>query len=306
MLDTQPRSRLVSMEMQPQPMAQGPQTDKPQDDIMLIARVFPRRTKATPIDDLAFVDVPGLFPPEVDEVHISVSFTYDLPKAEWLAKQWDHIASVRMGGPAFGYPSGEFIPGRYLKPGYVITSRGCPNHCWFCSVWKRESSLIELPIYDGWNLLDDNILACSESHVRKVFAMLKRQRHKAEFTGGLEAAILKHWHVSLLADLRPSQMFFAYDTEDDLEPLIEASRMLKEVGFTRNQMRCYVLIGYPKDTISSAEKRLKKCVDLGFAPAAMLWKDDNGKSSYIWKRFQREWIRPAIIYRKRINRRMMP
>ena len=48
---------------------------------MKIARVFSRRTKASPTDDLAFFDVPGLFPPKVNEVHISVLFTWDIPKA---------------------------------------------------------------------------------------------------------------------------------------------------------------------------------------------------------------------------------
>jgi hypothetical protein len=47
-----------------------------------IARVFPRRTKATPTDDLVFTDCPPMFMPEIDEVHISVAFTYDMKRAE--------------------------------------------------------------------------------------------------------------------------------------------------------------------------------------------------------------------------------
>ena len=96
-----------------------------------IARVFPRKTNASPEDEYSFFDAPGMFLPEIDEVHISVAFTYDLPRAEILAKAWEHIAPVGIGGPAMGEAGGEFIPGMYLKPGYVITSRGCPNRCWF-------------------------------------------------------------------------------------------------------------------------------------------------------------------------------
>lgn len=94
-----------------------------------IARVFPRITNATPTDELAFYGGPGMFPPEVDEVHISCAFTYDLDRAHELAEQWRHVATVKIGGPALDEPGGEFIPGRYLKKGYVITSRGCPNSC---------------------------------------------------------------------------------------------------------------------------------------------------------------------------------
>ena len=268
---------------------------------MKIARVFPRRTNATPIDSLAFYREPGLFEPVgfVDQVHISCTFTWDIPKAEKLAKEWEHIAPVEIGGVAFGKPSGEFIAGRYIKKGYTITSRGCPNTCWFCSVWKREQGQTrELPIVDGYNILDDNLLACSESHIRNVFAMLKRQKQRPEFTGGLEAKILKSWHVELLQDIKPKQMFFAYDTSDDLEPLMNAAEMLIDAGFKRRQMRCYVLAGYEKDTILQANKRLVRCAKLGMFPMMMMYKDKTGlnhKDDKDWKKLQWAWTRPAAI-----------
>lgn len=150
----------------------------------MIARVFPRITTATPSNNYIFYDVPGMFLPPITEVHISVVFTYDLQRDEQLAKAWEHIAPVKIGGPALNEPGGEFHPGMYLKHGITITSRGCPNKCWFCSVWKREKGLRELEIKDGYMIFDDNLLACSESHIRAVFAMLKRQKERPIFTGG--------------------------------------------------------------------------------------------------------------------------
>jgi hypothetical protein len=262
-----------------------------------IARVFPRKTKASPADALAYFEPPGMFA-EADEVHVSVSFTWDMNHAEYLAEQWRHVAPVTMGGPAFNRPGAAFVPGQYVRPGYVITSRGCPNKCWFCSVWKREPGLIELPICDGTNVLDDNLLACSDRHIRDVFAMLKRQRgRRVEFSGGLEAARLQDWHIDLLVDLKPAQMFFALDTPDDEEPLRAASRKLLAAGFTAasHRLRCYVLIGHPKDTFARAEQRLNLCVELGFFPMAMLWRDDKGETKPTWGKFQRTWARPACI-----------
>lgn len=60
---------------------------------MRIARVFPRRTAATPTDELAFVNCnpPILAMPEVDEVHVSVAFTWDMPRAERLAPEWEMV-----------------------------------------------------------------------------------------------------------------------------------------------------------------------------------------------------------------------
>lgn len=95
---------------------------------MRLIRVFPRKTRATPVDDLVRFGPPGLFD-EADEVHVSVTFTYDKDKAEQLAEQWRHVAPVKIGGVAYDDTSLEFIPGRYLRPGYTITSRGCPRRC---------------------------------------------------------------------------------------------------------------------------------------------------------------------------------
>ncbi len=268
---------------------------------MPILRVFPRKTKATPQDEYVAIGRPGLFVPEdITEIHISVAFTYDLPEAEILAEEWERFAPVKIGGPATGARGEEFAPGRYLKKGYVITSRGCPNHCWFCSVPKREGALRELPVTEGWNVLDDNLLACSEEHIRSVFAMLKRQEHRAEFTGGMEAKRLRPWHIDLFKEVRPKQIFFAYDTPDDLPPLEEAARLFQEAEYgSRNILRCYTLIGFPKDTFAAAEKRLETVKNLGFCPMAMLYRDQSGNTTAEWRRFQRAWARPACIYRDR-------
>jgi hypothetical protein len=266
---------------------------------MTIARVFPRRTAASPTDALAFFDEPGMFVPAIDAVHVSVAFTYDMTRAEWLARSWERLGvPVSMGGPATGERGDDFVPGRYLRDGYVITSRGCPNRCWFCSVWRREGTEVrELPITEGHNLLDDNLLACSEGHIRAVFAMLKRQKQRAEFTGGLEAARLLPWHVDLLADLRPAQAFFAYDTPDDYEPLVCAGKMLAEAGYSLKSrtMRCFVLMGFPKDTRDAAEHRCVQAAQAGFLPMGMLWRDKEGNRNTEWATFQRTWARPAAM-----------
>jgi hypothetical protein len=267
---------------------------------MKIIRVFPRKTKATPDDDGVRIGCgPDMFD-EADEIHISVAFTWDLPAAERLAKEWNYVAPVRIGGPATGERSEKFIPGMYVKRGYTITSRGCPNRCWFCSVWNREGAVRELEIQDGWNVLDDNLLACSDAHVRSVFAMLARQPETPMFTGGLEAKILKAWHCAELRKLKPKRLYFAYDTPDDLEPLREAGKMLRDVGFTTasHALCAYVLCGWPNDTMDNAEKRMKQAMSAGFTPMAMLYRDKAGRRELDWMRWARQWARPAIIHTK--------
>jgi hypothetical protein len=155
-----------------------------------------------------------------------------------------------------------------------------------------------LPITDGWNVFDDNLLRCSEKHIRDVFAMLKRQPERTIFSGGLEARALQDWHIDLLAGLKPKRMYFAYDTPCDYEPLRVAGKRLLEAGFTTasHTLNAYVLIGYPDDTLAKAEERCRQCLDAGFMPMAMLYANVDGRrSERDWRRFQKEWARPAII-----------
>ena len=264
---------------------------------MKFVRVFPRKTKATPMDENVYIGDPTLFV-KADKVNVSCAFTWDMPEAERLAEAWKWIAPTELGGPAYGDVLGEFIPNKYLKQGYTITSRGCPNKCWFCYVWKRCNGVFqELEIKDGWIIQDDNLLACTEKHIRSVFEMLKRQPKKAVFSGGLEANLLQDWHVDLLVDLKPSRVYFAYDTPEDYEPLACASKLLKKARLLpSHNYCCYTLIGYPDDTLEKAEVRLNQALKLGFMPFAMLWRNDEGNTDQSWRKFQRLWTRPEIIY----------
>jgi len=179
-------------------------------------------------------------------------------------------------------------------------------------VWKKWPEANVLPIHPGWNVLDDNLLACPRDHVEAVFAMLRSQRKAAwpgwsgriEFTGGLEALALEDYQVNLLASLRPRpNMFFAYDPGDAFETLESAARRLLAAGFTRqsHRLRVYVLIGYPKDTFELAEGRMYDMVRIGFTPMAMLWRpetpsQEKHRPAPAWKAFQRRWARPIIIH----------
>ena len=275
---------------------------------MTIARVFPRKTAASPTDELAFFGLPTIdaiakcIIREVSEIHISVTFTYDIPKADELYEAWQIVGvPVEVGGPAFDDRMGDFTPGMYLRDGLIFTSRGCTKDCWFCSVPKCANGVIrELPIVDGWNIMDDNLLGTSEQHFRDVCHMLKRQKHRAVFSGGLEPSLLQQWQADLLKDVNPARLYTAYDTKDDLEPLIDMGRKLRRAGFTlsSHSMMCYVLVGYDGDSFDDAEKRMLDTMQAGFVPFAMLYRYESGDTSDDWRDFQRVWCNPIITGKK--------
>lgn len=260
-------------------------------------RVFPRRTKWTPTDNLAFVGEPGLFHPPEQPVHISVTFTWDIPEAERLYRSWSRFyPDVQLGGPAFDDPGGEFVPGRYVKEGITITSRGCGGACEFCLVPKREGEIREIEIHDGYDVADNNLLACSEGHIERVFAMLRNQKEPAKLSGGLDTRLFNAWHADLLRSIRLQYAWFACDSPGGIEPLRRVAELISDIGTQKK--RCYVLIGFNGESLSQAERRLKTVYNLGFVPMAMLYRDNsmNPKQwSREWRKLQRTWVRPAAF-----------
>ena len=257
-------------------------------------RVFPSRNKWTPDDELSFVGDPPLFRPHEMPVKISVTFTWDIDEGERLYNAWkQYYQDVQIGGPAYGDSGDGFTPGMFIKNGVTFTSRGCPFNCPWCFVPRREGKIRELEIRPGYIIQDNNLLACSRQHIKKVFALLKQQKRAAIFSGGLDSRLLKDWHVELLKSINIHEMWFAADSQERLSDLKKIAPKLKD--FPANKKRCYVLIGYPGESITAAEDRLREVYELGFYPFAQLyqWNEKTGYNR-AWKNLQRNWSRPAI------------
>lgn len=271
---------------------------------MNIARVFPRKTNMSPTDQLAFFGLPTVetMAMDIDEVHISVTFSWDLEKAEELYEAWQILGvPVSVGGPAFDDRMGDFTPGMYVKQGVVFTSRGCSKDCWFCSVPRCSHGVIrELPIYDGYNICDDNILGTSEAHFRAVIEMLRRQKERAVFSGGLEPAFMQPWQAELLHSIKPKRMYTAYDTKDDYDAVRNMATILWDAGFKPKShvIGCYCLCGYEGDSFEAAEERMNQIMDLGLLPFAMLFRDESGETKKEWRKFQQIWANSIIVGRK--------
>ena len=275
-----------------------------------ILRVFPHRTNATPDDELVRIGHPDMLdPPEgIDEIHISVTFTWDLDEAKRLHAAWMEVrpkwVPVLLGGPACGDPGGDFIPGRYLKPGHVITTRGCPHNCWFCQVPPREGHLRTLPVEKGHIIHDSNLLAAPWEHFDAVCQMLEDQNQRAVFAGGLDTHHFTAGHAARIAKITPrvDRMYFAYDSDDQKKrnSLIKAGRICREHGFTRSHhLYAYVLVGQEHDTPEAAEARCRYVWNAGFVPFPMPYRDERGaKPAEAFYRVARLCgYRPAIARR---------
>lgn len=261
-----------------------------------IIRVFTRKTSYTPVDENAFYGMPPLVIPEHDEVHISCSFTWDRKIAKELAFQWEGRTNkpVKLGGPAFGSPATDFKQGLYLKPNIIFTTRGCNNNCPWCCVPKLEGPLKELPVTQGNIIQDNNFLQANRAHKEKVFDMLRTQRRIC-FKGGLQASLVDDHFVEAVRGLRISELWLACDTDGAIPGFLRACKKLVKAGFSREKIKCYVLIG--KD-MEQEESRLRTVYEAGAMPFAQLYRDfSDTKTEYSkdWNLFARQWQRPAAI-----------
>ena len=112
--------------------------------------------------------------------------------------------------------------------------------------------------------------------------------------------------LALWEDVQGARLVFeTIRTEESLAHLRAhlAGRRMLEAGFTpaSHRLRCYVLIGFPKDTFDAAEERLRAVTSIGMTPMAMLWRPDTVAAKRHapgpdWRQFQRRWARPAIIH----------
>lgn len=258
-------------------------------------RVFPHRNKWTPTDELAFVGEPPLFRPadRATPVRVSVTFTWHRREAERIAASWaNYYDDVRIGGPAYEDVGGEFTPGQFLKEGCTITSRGCPKRCGWCVVPTREGAVRELTIKPGWIVQDNNLLACSEKHIRAVFEMLRAQGRRIYFNGGLDKHFLKDWHREMFDSIKLGELWFACDTAQDIVWLERASKILQ--GIALRHRRCYTMIGYGGESLLDAARRIERVFELGFMPFCQLYQPEHTLIyPEDWRELRRKWARPA-------------
>ena len=244
----------------------------------MILRVFVRRTSQTPDDDYVRIGMPDLFMPEdIDEVHISTIFSWDIEEALRLKRNYElYYPKVLVGGPAFadGNYDPKFTSGMYVKNGITITTRGCNFNCPFCLVDKKEGKFQEINIEAGNTIQDNNILLASRDHLRKVFDMLRTQKG-IRFVGGLDKRLIEDWHIEELRSLHIKELWLAFDSWDNKKEFVRIIDKLKIAGFNRNQIRCYVLVGF-NEPIQVGEERLRFVYNCGAMPFAQRYQDDKG------------------------------
>jgi hypothetical protein len=119
---------------------------------------------------------------------------------------------VKVGAVAYGDGGAEFVPGRYVKHGYIFTSRCCPRTCWFCTVRKRTP----VPFTEAAFLVADGKLTEPEIAAKVGVGLTTLQRWKKDTRFSARVGENKSKLASVAAHYAVAQTEERLATYDDL------------------------------------------------------------------------------------------
>ena len=214
-----------------------------------------------------------------DTLYISIPFTWLVKEAEKTAKNWK--GKVLMGGPGLMKPTycEGFSPVLFHNPAATYTTRGCPNRCPFCAVYKLEPDFIELTDYRPAPVIcDNNFTAATRKHQEMV---IYRQRiyPLTDFNQGLEASRFTPELADLLGMIK-CRVRFAFDSWDEETEVYEAIKLCRQRS--TDDIGVYCLIGFD-DTPEDARARLELVRSWDIRPNPMRYQplDAEHKNDYI-------------------------
>jgi len=189
-----------------------------------------------------------------------------------------------------------------------FTTRGCPNKCGYCMVWRMEPGFY---VNLNWKrqfendkeialISDNNFLSASIEHIDEVTQYVSK-RKKVIFNNGVDCRLVNDDNAKMLARLTYTRQGLrtAFDRMMDdgyyqkaMEGFIKAGIKIKGNSYT------YVLFNFD-DTPQEAYYRARECWKYGSNPYLMRYRPLNKltrKNSYIGKYWTKNLIRAFSNY----------
>lgn len=160
----------------------------------------------------------------------------DLPMDQELPQEIDNM-----------YPDYSIYPDCDYAIGYI--TRGCPNHCRWCIVPKKEG---QIRPYRNWQdivrsdtdklvLMDNNILACSYG-IEQLERMIG-SGYRIDLNQGMDARLVDNYIAGILARLKWIRFIrFSCDQKSQIEPIRRTIELLGKHGIRPYRIFVYLLV----------------------------------------------------------------
>lgn len=203
-----------------------------------------------------------------DRVYSSKVFSFT-PENPYLP------ADVIKGGTGYGLFSDlpseidEMFPDYSLYPdcdyaiGYI--TRGCPNHCRWCVVPRKEGAIkpyrtwqqLVHPDTDKLVLMDNNILAC-DCGVEQLESLID-SGYRIDLNQGMDARLVTNDIAQILSKLKwIKYLRFSCDTTAQIEYIQKTAEMLGKRGIKPYRLFIYLLVTEDLDNAEYRVEQLKK------------------------------------------------
>ncbi len=151
---------------------------------------------------------------------------------------------------------------------WVFTTRGCPNKCAYCSVWRIEKNSWTNPNWKQLvskdskilSLLDNNISAQDISHVESIADFAVERKLRVLVESGVDCKYVTEDLAVQLAKMKYARhgMRTAFDRIEEDGIFQKAAEMLQGNGVNPEDMMAYVLFNFD-DRPQDAEYRTEEC-----------------------------------------------
>lgn len=235
-----------------------------------------------------------------DRVYSSKVFSFT-PENPYLP------ADTIKGGTGYGLFSDlppeidEMFPDYTLYPscdyaiGYI--TRGCPNHCRWCVVPRKEGAIkpyrtwqqLVRPDTDKLVLMDNNILAC-EYGIKQLESLIN-SGYKIDLNQGMDARLVTDDIAQILSKLKwIKYLRFSCDTTAQIEHIQKTAEMLGKRGIKPYRLFIYLLVTEDLDNAEYRVEQLKKLRGITIYAQAERKLDGKSEPNALQKEFCQRYV----------------
>ena len=216
--------------------------------------------------------------------------TYDAAKDVPLPFEIEHI-----------YPHYSLYGVGHRNTAIGFLTRGCPRHCDFCIVGKKEGGCSRkvANLSEFWHgqkeiiLCDPNILACSEW--KDLLGQLEESQATVDFNQGLDARLLTPAKCEALSRIKIKEVHFAWDRYEDGDKILPKLEMFAAINPHKPHQHnaiVYVLVNHGT-TIEQDLERIYRLREMGYWAYVMIY--DKAHAPQVCKDLQR-WCNNRFIF----------